>query len=127
MKISSNQKIKRFLEIVAVIMALFLVTLLIVLVNSNKNFGRFNRFTLLHTSGPVTADDVVFIQTWMTFDYVNHIFNLPKEYLMTKLSVSNGSYPRLTIEKYAKTKGLKSSVVLLQVEDAVRAYFASKQ
>ncbi len=40
----------------------------------------------------------------MTFDYVNHLFTLPPQYLETTLGITDGRYPRLTIEEYAEVR-----------------------
>lgn len=62
------------------------------------------------------------IQVWMTFSYVNRIFNLPADYLSTALALQDSRYPNITISQYAKTKNLNDADFLKQVQDSVNQY-----
>ena len=79
----------------------------------------------LHSNGPATAADASSTQVWMTFDYINHVFGLPVDYLQTTLAVTDSRYPRLTIAEYAQGAGVSSATKLTAVQDAIRAYFVS--
>jgi len=50
------------------------------------------------------------IQAWMTFSYINYIFNLPPNYLLGALNIKDNRYPNLGINQYAKEKNLTTSV-----------------
>jgi hypothetical protein len=76
-----------------------------------------------HGSLPVT--DVSFIRPWMTFDYVNKLFNVPSDYLATHLSITDARYPRLSLSQYAKTNHFDSTFVTSEVESAVGHYLAA--
>jgi hypothetical protein len=73
---------------------------------------------------PLTQDDVSMIQPWMTFDYVNRVFNIPPDYLKTALHVSDAAYPRISLSHYAKSHAINSAVFVEQVKTALRAHFA---
>src|SRR4051812_12432281 len=47
----------------------------------------------LFTKKTPTAQDVQLIQPWMTFDYIDVVFNVPPDYLKTKLSITDPHYP----------------------------------
>jgi hypothetical protein len=81
----------------------------------------------LHAHGAVGANDADMIQTWMTFDYVNHVFSLPPAYLASILAIGNSRYPRITIAEYAGDTGAARAAFLARVQDAVRAYFSPQQ
>ena len=76
-------------------------------------------------NGPVTINDVAQIQTWMTFDYVNHVFNLPPDYIKSKLNISDQRYPRLTIAQYSTQVGLNKVDVLLQLQGYIKEYLTN--
>jgi hypothetical protein len=71
------------------------------------------------------ANDTGAIRSWMTFDYLNKLFNLPPDYLKTQLSVTNPAYPRLTIGTFAKDVGQPASSTLTKIQNDVRQYLAN--
>jgi len=77
---------------------------------------------LIHSHGPLTASDVGLIRPWMTFNYINTLFKVPPDYLKNNLSISDPSYPRLSLSEYAKYQQTNSAVVLSQVEDSLATY-----
>jgi len=81
----------------------------------------------LHGSGPLSAADASSTQSWMTFDYLNRAFVLPPTYLETSLGITDGRFPRMTIAEYASDVGTSSQSALMNVEDAIGAYFSAKQ
>ena len=97
--------------------------------NQRLNFitARESLFSSLHGPKPITVDDVGSIQTWMTFDYINHLFNLPPDYLKNSLSITNSRYPRLTIAKYAVSENTNSNISLLKVQNVIKSFFSQKQ
>jgi hypothetical protein len=83
-----------------------------------QNFGQYRR-----TFGPA---DVKEVQSWMTFDYINKVFNLPPEYLKNKFSISDSKYPRISLAGYAKNHNIDISNFLSEVKDAIVNYSNSK-
>lgn len=65
---------------------------------------------------------VASIQHWMTFDYVNKTFKIPKEYLQQKLLIQDTRYPNRSIRQYAQMQKLDATVFLEQVKSAIQVY-----
>jgi hypothetical protein len=70
----------------------------------------------------LTASDTDVIRSWMTFDYLNTLFDLSPGYLKNQLSISDPAYPKLTIGKFAKDIKQPASSTLMEVQSAVRQY-----
>ena len=69
--------------------------------------------------------DVQYIGAWMTFQYVNFIFNLPEEYLRTSLQIRDTNYPNITLGKYLRKNKLIRGEFITSVQKAVRAYLVT--
>jgi hypothetical protein len=80
------------------------------------NFHRMPRHSRTRPASLPLAD----IQPWMTFDYLNHVFNLPPEYLRQSLNISDPAYPRLQIGHYTREKKIDTTVFLNAVRQAIR-------
>ena len=63
--------------------------------------------------------DVQYINAWMTFKYVNFVFDLPENYLKDSLTIDEKSYPNIPIGKYAKNKKLNQAEVMTEVKKLV--------
>ena len=74
----------------------------------------------------VSASDVNSIDSWMTFRYINVVFNLPTSYLSTNLQIVDSRYPNLTLNRYIKTKQLDKLVFINKVKQAVGDYLKAK-
>ncbi|MEI6478755.1 MAG: hypothetical protein WCO18_00535 [bacterium] len=83
-------------------------------------------FKTLHGPKPITVEDIGSIQEWMTFDYINHLFGLPNDYLMTNLSITDSKYPKLTIRKYSLDKKTDLPTSIAEIQSAIKVYFAKK-
>ncbi len=67
------------------------------------------------------------IQTWMTFDFINHMFHLPASYLSNTLQIQVRQYPNISLKRYAKTANLDPAYILMQVQNAVGTYASSSR
>ena len=65
------------------------------------------------------------IQGWMTFNYINYVFNLPSQYLLLDLNISNPKYLNLSLDDYSKDAKIKDTTFIQSVKDAVSAYRGS--
>jgi len=96
--------------------------------------GTYNK---LHRSGELMPDysirkghptrlnhsiSVNSINTWMTFDYINVIFKLPKNYLQIILNIEDPRYPNIRIGNYVKKHNLNSSQFVNDIEKAITNY-----
>ena len=67
-------------------------------------------------ASPTSAN---FIQTWMTFDYINSIYHLPPDLLSGSLAIKDTHYPHITLKKYIVENHLNSTTFLGQVRTIV--------
>lgn len=73
-----------------------------------------------------TVSDVNSIESWMTFDYLNYLFNLPPSYLKSQLSITDTHYPRLSISQYARKQNFDPNAFLDSVKNALRPYLKNR-
>jgi hypothetical protein len=78
-----------------------------------------------HRRKPPTVNDLTYLSSWMTFDYINKLFNLPETYLEQSLQVNDPKYPFLTVEQYAKKTNINTVVVIENIQKYVRRYITS--
>ena len=122
---------KNLIMIIVAVLALILVSLSAIWVYKYhqvypKHLINRQKFSEIYKSHTVLgADSVGVISPWMTFDYINHVFNLPINYLENDLSIKDSRYPKLTIIRYARENKLDQNSVATEVQNAVKNYFAS--
>lgn len=68
--------------------------------------------------------DVNFIQSWMTYDYVSHIYALPPDYLKTTLDIADTRYPRVSIAESAEAQKTTAAALTAEVKTAVSDYLS---
>jgi hypothetical protein len=135
MQTSAQKQTKLYLEIILAILVVILVILCVLLVQEyhrlrslNYIAGHESLLTTLRAQGPLDAKDVSYIETWMTFDYVNHLFNIPPSYLETTLGITDSRYPRLTVGEYLERENPgETASSLTQVRSAVGSYLTAQQ
>ncbi len=66
------------------------------------------------------------IAVWMTFDYLNKIFNLPPDYLKTSLNITDARYPFLTVNGLAREQKQNATGTLKMVEQAISNHLNGK-
>jgi hypothetical protein len=76
--------------------------------------------------GPPTQADIQSIQSWMTFTYINRIFNLPTDYLKTELNISNSQYPNITIAKAIASQSMATNDFLVNMRSIIQAFLISR-
>jgi hypothetical protein len=59
------------------------------------------------------------IKLWMTFEYINRIFLLPKDYLRNSLSIEDPRYPHISIGSFAQKTHQDPSLLLRKTEQAI--------
>ncbi len=70
-----------------------------------------------HERHVATQYDVDALAPWMTFSFVNKIFNLPPSHFKNLLSITSTQYPNLTIESVAQAKSIQTSELLLIMKE----------
>jgi len=48
-------------------------------------------------SNQISIADTDYIDVWMTFQYVNFIFDIPENYLKDQLRITDNAYPNMTL------------------------------
>lgn len=66
--------------------------------------------------------DVEYIENWMTFKYINSIFNVPENYIKDKLNINDKRYPNIPLWRYFKSNDIDSIVWLKQIKIILREY-----
>lgn len=81
----------------------------------------------LHSSSKfaATKPEISSIDSWMTFSYLERVFQLPPTYLSPALRFPDPRYPRLTIKKYATTHGLSVTSTLMDIKNLVASFSTS--
>jgi hypothetical protein len=59
-------------------------------------------------------------QSWMTFDYINRVYDLPPDALRTALRIVNPRYPRISVWRYSRDMGVDLETALTRVRKAIR-------
>jgi len=62
------------------------------------------------------------IEGWMTFRYINFVFNLPANYLSGKLNITGTNYLNSTLDSYANARKLDRAAFLASAKKAVTEY-----
>ncbi len=112
-----NPKQKKIITIAIIILGVFswiYVALDIYRLENNQNFPWQNYY-----KQPVLISD---ISSWMTFDYINKVFNLPPAYLKEKLLVNDTRYPLLTLRQYSRRTKISTNGFIINLQNAVKAY-----
>ncbi|MGC9599218.1 MAG: hypothetical protein ABSE18_02420 [Minisyncoccia bacterium] len=129
-----NRRLARAVRYALIILGVIFLVLIVFAVMQYRalrraqviNAREFFITSLIQRHGPLTANEAALIRPWMTFDYLNRIFNLPADYLKTQLSIADPHYPQLSLGGYARSGHLDPNVFLGQVETAVRAYLITQ-
>lgn len=66
--------------------------------------------------GPILPSQ---IQDWMTFEYLNTVFDLPPEYLKISLHITDPAYPRLSLRAFARRAHFSTAAVVESVRRSV--------
>ena len=62
------------------------------------------------------------IKIWMTFDYLNVIFQLPKNYLQDVLDIDDSRYPNTRIDHYIRRHNLNPHEFIEKIEKSITNY-----
>ncbi|MDD2916408.1 MAG: hypothetical protein PHH70_01035 [Candidatus Gracilibacteria bacterium] len=73
-----------------------------------------------------STQDIQHIETWMTFQYINFVFDMPPEYLKEALKIDDVHYPNLPIGRYIKSKKLDTADFLQQIKTATKTSIDSR-
>ena len=130
MKTSEMDGARRYIKYAIIILVVALVLLGVFLVGEYRSLRKAQIISarelqlsaILKNHGPLTASDINIIRPWMTFDYINKLFNLPPDYLKTQLSISDVRYPQLSLSGYANYIHLNIATFTSEVTSTLRDY-----
>ncbi len=74
---------------------------------------------------PLTAGDVTIIRPWMTFAYIDKLFNVSSTYLQSSLSIQDPHYPQLSLSGYANYEHESVATLTTEVEDSLSTYLTA--
>ena len=128
LKIQTTKKPRsKFYQIILVVLVILLIISLVSFYTQPYWYRPVHRFFSAHTHRTLGVGSVNRIQNWMTFDYINKVFSLPKDYFKNTLNISDSHYPSVSLESYAEKEKINVSTFLVEVKDAVRAYITTKK
>jgi heme/copper-type cytochrome/quinol oxidase subunit 3 len=78
--------------------------------------------SLIKSHNKFSAQDADIIRSWMTFDYINKLFNIPQSYLQTTLNITSSHYPKLVVSDYIEDNRLDKNIFLQSLISAVKGY-----
>ncbi len=118
-----------YLKAVLVVLALILIWLFILLFQQYNSLRReriLNEraiwMAFVSRRTPLPPAEATVIQPWMTFDYINRLFALPRDYLQTALKIKNPHYPQIPLYRYAATQHINSLLFTDEVRNLVQNY-----
>jgi hypothetical protein len=122
----------RAIQIIIIVLAVVLVVLVFFFVRQSITLHRERILSarelwitnFVRRRGPLTQSDVAYVAPWMTFDYVNQLFNVSSSYLHDQLSISDPSYPHVTISGYARYAHMDVGTLLDNVDQALVRHLA---
>ena len=130
----NNKTDKKFLGIIIVLLTVFLLGLCVFLVTGVRRVDRESSISSFRTflaarrvRGPLPLTEAEVIRPWMTFDYINQLFNLPKNYLKSNINITDSRYPNLSITELSESLSTSSISVLAEVESAVAESTTTRQ
>ncbi len=87
--------------------------------SGNLRLQRHPHEFLTRRSSSTVAFPVVSIQSWMTFDYIEKNFHLPKNYFKTALGITDTRYPFLSLKRFATVQKKSETVIVNEVKQAI--------
>jgi len=126
-----NEPAPRSLHIITAILLVAFVFLCVLFVQEYNRVRRIDEINSyksiidnMRHHKALTQEDVHIIESWMTFRYLNVIFNIPSDYLRDALQITDTRYPNLTIGRLAKDTSQDPAVFAEHVRTAVTHYFS---
>ena len=133
MAIPQEKRTVRYVRYAIIVLVVVLFILLFFFVQNYRSLRREQIVSaheawltlVLKNHGPLPAADASTIRPWMTFDYIDRLFNVPPEYLKSQLGVTDPRYPKLSLSGYAKSGRLSLATVVGEVQGALHDYLTN--
>ncbi|MDP2103520.1 MAG: hypothetical protein Q8K26_01200 [Candidatus Gracilibacteria bacterium] len=69
-----------------------------------------------------TVADIEYIDTWMTFQYINFVFNIPEDYLRDTFRIEDVRYPNMTLGRYVKDQKIDKIQFIVEMKKIARDF-----
>jgi len=137
MKLPSNpfKKISKFDSFLIVFTSILLIVFCIFLIGNIRTANRSGIFAhrspisqiLLRDkqASRISTKDVELIDVWMTFRYINFLFNIPESYLKDTLHIKDTRYPNISLSRFVKNEKLDRIVFIEKIKNIVRRYLSA--
>ena len=128
---NEHKREKKFLiiSIIATISVLILLCAVLFFVARSANRTHPNSLSNFLSAerqrGPLPLAQANLVRQWMTFDYINKLFDLPENYLKTTFSISDSRYPVLSLSEYRESISTTSPTFIENVQKAIMTYSTS--
>jgi hypothetical protein len=76
--------------------------------------------------GPLTANEVGVLRSWMTFAYINKTFALPPDFLKNAFNITDAGYPNITVSHYIDSQHLASADFMISLESTIGKYLQAQ-
>jgi hypothetical protein len=131
--IEENQKLRKWLIGILTALVVILIFLILLVIHDYRRARTVDQAQTTQsalsaerkTTGPLSKVEVGDITGWMTFDYVNYLFNLPPAYLKSAGPVNSSLYPHLSLNSFARHSNQSRSAVVTEIQNAVTAYLSA--
>ncbi len=127
-----KEEAPQFVKVIAFVLVVIFVFLCILLFRQFQHAKRMHEIDSykilidnVRHKDPLTVSDVPIIQSWMTFAYIDTIFNIPPAYLQNTLVITDSHYPRISLGRYAKSQHVSEASVVGTVKKVVTDYLTS--
>ncbi len=117
-----HHKIKAFVKKDFLIRSLVVLALVILIIGEVTVL--IQDFYTTHQSGGIKPHEASErrIEPWMTFNYINILFNLPSDYLRDRLAIKDERYPNLEIRRFAKEQVIEQDFLIKLITTAIDQY-----
>ena len=82
----------------------------------------FKNYVNNHRHRPVLIKDPSYASAWMTFDYINKVFDLPPYYLQEEMNIQDSKYPFITVKQYSQKTKIPNDVLITETRDAFQRF-----
>lgn len=117
-------KISKYIIALILIIIIWIFSYKIILRNSDNfiNNGKASKIKELISKSKEPIKNSEYIESWMTFKYINFIFKIHPNYISEKLEIKDDKYPNITIWKYIKKNRLDANETLTKIKKIVSEF-----
>jgi hypothetical protein len=124
MKFFHGKKLRIFLQWGALAILVGILALTLYYFVSNLETLRSRGYISGHIRRQPRAQEISpeQIRGWMTFRYINLVFNMPPAYLQSALNIKDSRYPNLSLDSLARQQKISSAELVGKTAGAVKSF-----